>query len=303
MNLPKWLFALLMTIGFGVQLFAQVAPGAAPPQSQNQPRQRENPKQAEQVPGNAAAPQSYDPMTFYRKNPELMKRYFPHLFHGQPEAAPNAESERGQALDYFEFKGGTAQELVQSLKRQFKPAPNVIIPPKLKDTPIPEFELQNVTLADMFQALNSLSEDKSVHWQLSGSSEPIWVLNPINNANNPYGQPGFPGGGYPGGMNAVDPVTGMPINTRTCKILPVGKYLKEYKIEDITTAVKTAWGMMGDESGAQMKYHTDTKLLIVVGTPEQLNVLTQVLSSLEQNPKSGPEMSEIQIPTGSKAKF
>jgi hypothetical protein len=90
-----------------------------------------------------------------------------------------------------------------------------------------------------------------------------------------------------GGMGfgaAVDPITGMPLaanNGRVCQILPLGKYLTDYKVEDITTAVKTAWSMMGDDTGAQLKYHTDTKLLIAVGAPSQLSVLTQVLGSLE----------------------
>lgn len=222
-----------------------------------------------------------------------MQRYFPHLAQGAGAQAPagggmSGMMQPGQVRGSFSFPGGSAQELVATLKKNFDPAPNVIIPPNLKETPIPEFELQNVTLADMFQALNSLSEDKSVRWQLSGSTEPIWVLNPVEDSNTSGPQAGYGGGGYgmAGMMAAVDPLTGRPINPGpTCQILPVAKYLKQYKIEDITTAVKTAWGMMGNDAGAKMKYHTDTKLLIVVGTPEQLNVLTQVLSSLEANPE------------------
>jgi hypothetical protein len=237
-----------------------------------------------------------DPLKFYRQNPELMRRYFPHLYQSQlaQDQGGQSSAAQGQVRGSFAFPGGTAQELVEALKKNRQPAPNVIIPPKLKDTPIPEFELLNVTLADMFQALNSLSEDKSVQWQLSGSSEPIWVLNAVGGANNAGFAPGFgpqpgfnPGGRYGAGMQAgaFDPVTGLPMNMRTCQIIPVGKFLKQYKIEDITTAVKTAWGMMGNDGEAQMKYHTDTKLLIVVGSAEQLNVLTQVLASLEANPE------------------
>lgn len=297
MKLSKTFFALLPAIGFAGQLYAQETAATSSSQPKIPPRPSANSPKAEQGSGNRGAGQSYDPMRFYRQNPELMKRYFPHLFQEGMGTAPAEAQENGQVLNYFSFKGGTAQELADSLKKQFQPPPNIIISPKLKDTLIPEFELQNVTLADMFQALNSLSEEKSVHWQLSGSSEPIWVLNPTETADTSNVQ-----SSYPRMMNAIDPVTGLPINTRTCRILPVGKYLKQYKIEDITTAVKTAWSMMGDEAGAEMKYHTDTRLLIVVGNQQQIDVLTQVLASLEQNPESAPKTSEIQIPVKPEAR-
>ena len=43
------------------------------------------------APAGERAPQqteSYDPLAFYRKNPELMKRYFPHLLNANGEQPP-----------------------------------------------------------------------------------------------------------------------------------------------------------------------------------------------------------------------
>ena len=40
------------------------------------------------------SPTSYDPMTFYRKNPELMRRYFPHLFQGEGGAQVPAQVQK-----------------------------------------------------------------------------------------------------------------------------------------------------------------------------------------------------------------
>lgn len=248
---------------------------------------------AAQMPAGPEVP--YDPLAFYRKNPELMKRYFPHLY--QPTGGPGTggvEREGGgrivrdtEILESFKFGGGTAQELVDALKANFQPAPNVMIAPKSKATRIPEFELQNVTLADLFQALNNLSEDKTVQWQLSGSTEPIWVLNPTGAGT----APGSPQQPFPGRYGVAIPGIDLPGQSvgsqNTCRIIPVGKYLGQghYKIEDITTAVKTAWSMMGDDAGAQLKYHTDTKLLIAVGSAEQVNVLMQVLTALDADAK------------------
>jgi hypothetical protein len=305
MELREWLLRGLALTALSAAIQAQQNP-PAPDGAQPAFQQRLNTIVQRRDGGTNQNPEAYDPLSFYRKNPELMRRYFPHLY--QAEAAVPAGGGTSAApqnardsivLESFKFNGGTAAEFADMLKKQLKPEPNIIIAPKLRDTPIPEFELQNVTLADLFQALNNVTEDKSVQWQLSGSTEPIWVLNPAPGANNPSTQQGgYPGGGF-GFPATVDPLTGLPIpmnNGRVCQILPLGKYLTDYKVEDITTAVKTAWSMMGDDAGAQLKYHTDTKLLIAVGTNAQLAILTQVLSSLESGMEHKRKTADLDVP-------
>lgn len=309
MQLQGWLFGGLMGMALSAGMYAQES-GAAPPAGKSAYQQRLNTiVQRGEGATNQNSGESYDPLAFYRKNPELMKRYFPHLFAGdnpsagKPVMAPGNSGDM-TVLETFRFNGGTATEFVEELKAHLNVSPNIIVAPKLRDTPIPELELKNVTLADIFQALNTLSEDKSIQWQLSGSTEPIWVLNPAPGTSQTQAQTGgYPGaGGFGMGGMTVDPLTGMPMamnNGRTCQILPLGKYLQpvgEYKVEDITTAVKTAWSMMGDDAGAQLKYHTDTKLLIAVGTSAQLSILSQVLSSLEMGLDSRTEKKSVPNP-------
>lgn len=245
-----------------------------------QPNQAQNTTpSAEPAPANTPA----DPLSFYRKNPELMKRYFPHLAAGQETQLPPGRynlppSAKDKVIPFVRFPGGSAEELANTLRKIIDPPPNILIPENLKGADVPPFELQNVKLADVFQALNSLTENKEANWQLSGSNEPIWVLNPLNKTDG-FGMP-FP--------QQVDPLTGMPLVNgvaRNCQIFPVGRFLAKYNVEDITTAVKTAWEMMGNEKNASMKYHKDTDLLIVVGTPGQLAILNDILKSLEEQMK------------------
>jgi len=275
-------------VSAGATAFGQVNEG--------QPRPTPNPKKSD-APN--AGGEAYDPLAFYRRNPELMKRYFPQLYAaggGQPAraaggeappAAPEPAMSSAMVIPSIKFGGGSADDLVHSLKNNLPTAPNIMVAEKTAGTTIPPFELQNVTLADLFQALNNLSEDKSAQWQLSGSSEPIWVLNSV--ANGQFG--GFPVG------PAVDPLTGRPLSdkesNRNCQVLPVGKYLIKYKIEDITTAVKTAWSMTGQENGAQLKYHKDTELLIVVGSVEQNSIVNQVLNSLDIGMRDNAKRSNV----------
>jgi hypothetical protein len=320
MNIQRCLLGSVLIVALCPALYAQRPPDSStvtapaedqPGGAQRSFQQRLNTivRKADGTPATPDSGEGYDPLAFYRKNPELMKRYFPHLFVGNNPSAnvPTPAQGPGTIVDSIKFPGGTAQALIDTLKSEIHPAPNVMIAPKLRAMEVPEFELQNVTLADLFQALNNLSEDKSAQWILSGSTEPIWVLNPVNNPPSQGApQPGY-GSGMPGGFGmasiARDPLTGQLIssNARSCQILPVGKYLGKYKVEDITTAVKTAWGMMGDDAGAQMKYHKDTNLLITVGTAEQLSVLNQVLSSLESGlTESKRDLSDVPVPAKEK---
>lgn len=224
--------------------------GAAPAPKVNQPN-RGNP---------------YGAGSAYGMPPEVRNRYFPN----EPGAGQMPSDE--PPFDIV-FPGGTAKELIDHLRKNLGTVPNVMISPVMKDVMLPAFELHNVTLSDLFQALNNLSGDhQKGQWQLSGSTQPIWVMNP---------------------PSGIDPITGAPIGgfaapqvfhqPKSCKIYPVGEFLGQYKVEDVTTAIQTAWGMLGDDGGAQMKLHKDTDLLIAVGTPEQLGIVSEVLASLSRS--------------------
>src|SRR4029079_7426843 len=125
----------------------------------------------------------------------------------------------------------------------------------LQDEYVPKFELHNVTYTDIFIALNSLPSPRQPQWLSRGKGpDSFWVLR----AENPA----------PAG------------NTKVSQVFQLQPYLAKYKVEDITTAIQTAWEMLGDEKSAKLKYHKDTSLLIVVGSQTQLAAISQVLQAL-----------------------
>src|SRR6185436_21045190 len=71
--------------------------------------------------------------------------------------------------------------------------------------------------------------------------------------------------------------------SRTVRVFNLRGVLDEYTIEDVTTAIKGAWDLMNSGEEPTVKYHKDTKLLIVVGTPNQLAVVSQVITELSTN--------------------
>jgi hypothetical protein len=217
--------------------------------------------------------------------PQVAARYFPGV------ASSPAQEPEFRIKEIY-FKGGTPEELVKALRDAIfqtdsKKVLNVLISPEMKRVMIPPFSLQNVTLSDVFQALNNVSDNaKSGQWQLSGSSEPIWVLNPVS-------------------AGGIDPLTGLPVGMggfrapkepMSCEVYPVAGYLTALKIDDITTAIQTAWNLIpnGGEQTGTLKFHKDTELLIAVGTAQQLALIKSVLSSLRQGMAEKEEMLRTQ---------
>jgi hypothetical protein len=168
------------------------------------------------------------------------------------------------------FNGGSVELFVDLLRqagREAKPPLpplNVIVPDEMRNDFVPQFELHNVTYADVLMALSSLrtpNQKKSI-WRGTGNgkgpNELVWVLTSERSDD------------------------GSNVPKQTSQVFQLQRYLSKYKVEDITTAVQTTWEMLGKEKGAQLKYHKDTSLLIGAGTPEQLAVISQVLNSLAE---------------------
>jgi hypothetical protein len=71
---------------------------------------------------------TYDPLAFYRRNPELMRRYFPHLFRGevnQQQGAPEGEETSTQSSTATAGQQNLPPELMRryGLNLQQQPAP------------------------------------------------------------------------------------------------------------------------------------------------------------------------------------
>ena len=67
---------------------------------------------------------------------------------------------------------------------------------------------------------------------------------------------------------------------RQSRVFYVGHLLKKFKVDDITTAIRSTWELGGREAKAELKYHQDTQLLLAFGTSDQLNSMGEVLAQL-----------------------
>jgi hypothetical protein len=212
---------------------------------------------------------------------------FAHVFGQNPPTSPNggganpAPAKRSEeARMEIEFKGGKPEALLAEMEA-FGRKPNVIIHPEARNISIPPFSLRGVTPGQIFNALNMLEPGQGPVWQsVVNEDGEIWTLMP---------PPRMP--------QAIDPTTGMPIQpgqpakpqrsmSKQCRVYNLTPVLEEYTVEDLTTAIKGAWELMNVTEEPAIKYHKDTKLLIVFGEQNELYIVDQVISELRSNIRS-----------------
>jgi hypothetical protein len=184
---------------------------------------------------------------------------------------PNPPS--GPRFD-IDFPGGGAADLIKAIENESKTRPNVMIHPECASYEIPPFRLREVTASQIFNTLNSLAEpdySSGVWRQVPMQDGEVWTLTKFNAKTS---NSGMMGGIPPYGQPTAPPVP------RSCKIFNLTPYLEAFTVEDITTAVQGAWDLLQGQGNPSIKYHKDTRLLIVVGATPEINVVADVLQQL-----------------------
>jgi hypothetical protein len=166
----------------------------------------------------------------------------------------------------FSFPGGTMTQFAAAVNKALAAhwkegaRPNLIVPASSSSVELPPMELRAVDLKSLLDTVGRLLPRGPV-WVPVGKS--IWVL-----------------------QNTAD--------RRDTRVFYVGHLLAKFKVDDINTALTTAWDMAA-ESKPELKYHKDTQLLIVRADHAQLeiaqNVLTQLRDALgikESPPPANP---------------
>jgi hypothetical protein len=156
------------------------------------------------------------------------------------------------------FAGGTPKALLEAMEKASGQKVNALIPENLADTRVPKFELRSVTANAVFGALDALMqqnpEDQAGRWLPIRN---VWVL------------------------------TGKP-DTRETRVFFVGDLLTRYKIDDLTTAIQSAWQLSSRNRKPELNYHQETQLLMVLAGKTQLEIMKDVLGEMERGLASAP---------------
>jgi hypothetical protein len=201
-----------------------------------------------------------------------------------------SEPEPAPVLTTFDldFPGGTPKELVTAIEKAWRRPLNAIVPEELAATKLPAFKMNNVNVSQLFSAL-SLASRKT---EASGNT--VLFGYPAQTYQSAYG---FKTEGKPSDDSIwyffvdkpVVPPPSQPARPpKVCHFYALAPYLDNgLSVDDITTAIETAWKMLGDTSPPTISFHKDTKLLIAVGEPSKLETIDAVLKALEP-PKPNP---------------
>lgn len=217
--------------------------------------------------------------------------------YGQPIAEPIAEP-AATRFD-LDFPGGDPGAFVAAVSKALGKQVNAIIPDEHREVMLPAMKVREVTVVQVFEALE-IASDRLIERRTPSGFVGPGMPQPMN-VQNYHERSGFRTKGthtedsiwvfyHDGAPKSPPEPPGKPnVALRFFQLAP---YLETgTKVEDITTAIQTGWKMLDDaeqpkalfqNDGDQPKltFHKDTKLLIVAGPEQKLNVVSEVLQQL-----------------------
>ena len=163
------------------------------------------------------------------------------------------------------------------------------------DVQIPPLKMTDVTVGELFRALQM------------ASLKSVKVLTGTFGQNEQYqffeSSFGFESSNRQLEDNCVwyfrvkKPMEPTPIK-EICRFYQLETLLEKNRIEDITTAIQSGWEMLHVSKLPQLKYHPETKLLIAVGSEENLTIIESVLEQLRPRQPAIPAMPRPLLPAG-----
>ena len=191
----------------------------------------------------------------------------------------------------LDFPGGTPKELVAAIEKAMKRPLNAIVPDEFANTKLPAVKMNSVNVSQLFSALR-LASLKSEGFQQPGSS---FMTYQTTCGFKTEGKPSDDSIWYFYVEKPVFPPP--PAIHKVCRFYSLAPFLdRGATVDDITTAVETAWKMLGETSPPAISFHKDTKLLIAVGEPSKLETIDAVLRALPESLKSNPTAGEGPLP-------
>jgi hypothetical protein len=219
--------------------------------------------------------------------PQVNPRNFPGQVATKVEAGPRI---------HLEFPGGTPRELLQHIEMGTHAKANVIIHPECKNVVVPPIELHEVTVGQIFMALNAVAEPeyKDGIWRRVPEAETeIWTLvRPAPQASS-AGQMLTQMQNAGSFQERVNRLVNAP-RGKTCKVFNLSRALEAYSIDDVTTTIQAGWELLAKDTNRDMKFHKETKLLIVLGDDADINFVADVIRELSENAPGKKKSAQVE---------
>lgn len=208
----------------------------------------------------------------------------------------------------LDFPGGSPQQLVQAIEKATGKPLNVIIPPDDAEVQIPPLKMTDVVVPQLFQALEFASRSQvtvQAHFPGPNMYEQVTTSYGFRTSDQPPSDTSI-------WYFHVEKPTLPPVvssEKEVTRFYSLAGYLdRGFSLDDITTAIQTAWKMEGLTSPQvqaalktqglsappELKFHKETKLLIAYGEPSQLQTIDQVLQALPSTNYNPPDLKSIE---------
>lgn len=231
---------------------------------------------------------------------------------GYGQAEPEPEATRFD----LDFPGGDPVTFVAAISKALGKEVNAIIPDEHKEVRLPAMKVRQVTVVQVFEALEIAStrlvERRTPTGYVPGPGMPQQMNIQNYNERSGFRTKGahtedaiwvFYHEGSP--KSPPEPPAKPYVALRFFQLAP---YLETgTKVEDITTAIQTGWKMLddaeqpkpvfhNDAEQPKLTFHKDTKLLIVAGPEQKLNVVSEVLQQLPTPGRTIPYRPPVRPP-------
>ena len=200
----------------------------------------------------------------------------------------------------LDFPGGTPSELVNTIEKATGKPLNTIIPDAYADTKLPAMSVKNVTVTQIFDALQQATtrQERDAWTDYVNVNREPQTGSPVTFYFEWTFRCGFKTDGTPTENSiwcfSCDLPPQIQHDPVICRFYQLAPYLEAgYKVEDITTTIETGWKMIGVTNPPQISYHKDTKMLIAVGEADKLKPIDDALKQLSTTPKAKSDDKDL----------
>lgn len=193
----------------------------------------------------------------------------------------------------LDFPGGNPEILIEHINLKLTESPvNVIIPGESNNIEIPAMKLKNVTVQQVFEALGRASQKMVAYPTGFADYGGVPFANRVQNLQTFTTSYTF---------QTTPPITTNSVwyfvvqkppqseEPKICRFYQLGPYMEQgLNINDITTAIKAGYKMLGEAAPPELNFHQETQLLIAVGGASKLSLIEEVLRQLPR-----PKVPEV----------
>jgi len=180
---------------------------------------------------------------------------------------------------------------VETIEKAMGEPLNVIIPEQDQNVQLPALKMRQVMVVDLFAAMEQSSRRAVAFVTGTYFSSTMGEQSQYSQQETSFG---FRKVGSVWVFSNKE-VTPPPRRAPAVKasFYQLEPYLDRHSVEDITTAIQTAWKMKASRQGAnltELKFHKETGLLIAVGDMGQIQMIDDVLNALRPDltPRNPP---------------